>query len=252
MKTTTKNITTQSNRMTSSIRLLLLLILANIGNVHGSTRPRNVSRRRATNLSNHIQMSVVNEKYKEYISTQDNFISATLEFEMSPVKHVMDESQKHGFEKAMTSFLKSIVNSQTDHQLTILAATVSNSQGFSVADTGEEKLKDDNKLSMLVVISAQQTNHSNMITPFEFAKMIINLCSIYKFEMIKGLRDEENANSAIYNQLIFQNVESVNVAMHEQAGSESLSAFGGIILTVSICAVVALIGCAAYSYFRRG
>ncbi len=207
----------------------------------------------SNDVTNQVHMSVINEKYHEYQSDQDGFVSATMEFRLAPVKDEMQELQKLVFEKSIIHFLKTVSGSQTENNINILAATVTNSKGVSRVDDHNEKSDSANDtLPILVVISAQQNDTKSSLNANKFGEMLINLCSIYKYELIQGLKDQESGMSSevsAYRNL-FNSVETVDVALHESDGG-SLTSTGYIVLACFLTIVLIFVVTVLFSHFRR-
>ena len=133
-----------TNKMTSILLLVLSALTALQGSMALHRRNNSLDGRllKVVNLENgglpnQVHMSVINQKYKEYLTEQDNFLSATVGFTLSPMKDYMDRSQIITFEKGLTSFLKTDLFHQFGHQLNVLAVIVTNSKGTSLLNESE-------------------------------------------------------------------------------------------------------------------
>ncbi len=219
----------------------------NVVRVRGNAISMHKAKRKANIVNipepkeNQVHMSVVNEKYHEYLQQQDNFLSSTIRFSLYPIQYTIDESQASLFEMGLASFLRAILSSQPQHQFRILAASVTNVKSIGIADTKDsEPMVKDHTLELQTVVSAQQNTDdvNDWITYKEFGDIIINLCSIYEDELIKSVKDSQDEYIDDDNE-IFSRVERIDAALDRLVFGSGLTALGkGIVACFSILAVV--------------
>lgn len=243
------------------LSILSLIVLSDVSRSIASNHNDQFPRKRliqvktvSNDVTNQVHMSVINEKYLEYQSDQDGFVSVTMEFRLAPVTDEMQELQKLVFEKSIVHFLKTVSGSQTKNDINILAATVTNSKGVSRVDDHNENSESANDtLSILVVISAQENDTKSFLNANKFGEMLFNLCSIYKYELIQGLKDEESGmlSEVTAYRKIFHSVETVDVSLHESDGGGSMTSTGYIVLACFLTIVLIFVAAALFSHFRR-
>ena len=233
--------------------LLLLCVYCNAEDGQHKYNRRTLTTVKVMNASNNqVQMNVVNENYKQYLSTEDNFLSATLEITLSPIKYAINEAQKDILQKGMTKFLKSAILTQTEHDVSILAASVMKSRGFSILDSDDDKPSNmGDTLEILTVVSAQQHDSGKKINTKEFGEIVVNLCKIYKDVLIDEIKQRENDSliqeSVNVQTQIFNNLAHVNIALHEEKKTSGLTLIGKVILGCFIGLLTIIIATRLYS-----
>jgi hypothetical protein len=241
------------------LSLLILFQFSRAQTNDNISHGRRVNGGKPLNLSNQIHMSVINKKYLEHLSKQDNFLSTTITFSLYPVEYDIDESQQSIFGKGLTAFLREVANRETEAQLVILAGTVTNSKQMLIDDSKESKpMVKDHTLEIEAVISAQQKMEDirATITSEEFTGIILNLCSIFSDDLIQSLKDKEEyfmdrSDDKFMDHQIFNHIQSVDVYLEKEVIGLGLSTTGKALLGSFITMMIILVGAISYSRFYR-
>ena len=207
-------------------------------------------------------MSVVHEKYRIFLANQDNFLSTTIIFDLYPIEYILDVLQKKIFEKSIKIFLKSMVASQTEHNIHILSVTVTNMKASSISDSAKvtEQMNKDETLNVQTVIAAQQDLETTTLTQIEFSEYIMNLCLLYKDDLMQMIKDKEvelidNTDNGEVQKMIFHNLQSVDIALNLSKtavkSSGGISKTGATILVCFVILVASLASILLFSHYRQ-
>lgn len=210
---------------------------------------------------NKVHISAAHRNNKKYLAALHNFLSTTISFHLHPVQYILDESQKKVFSRGILSFLKSMIASQTEHDLLILSVSVTNIKSSLISDSAENtrQMNKDSTLHLQTVIAAQQNLEDTNLTQFEFSEYIMNLCSLYKQDMIQELKATEikmmNVNNDQYeiDTKIFQNIRGIELSLSPDMKIMRKSGLSktGIIILVCFLGLLVIVTAVWFSKHRR-